>query len=269
MLKLFRSHTQLFLQRHQVSFVEHEISLMGFKRTRHANEISLNVDFLHTVNEEFVAGVWDMVFPEPKKCHQFLELILPDEWCRYFFVSFPINAQNSRDLHAACQRRFEQLYGDNVDEWNLCVDWQFQTSNLVCAIPKYLDTALHVQAKKRGQVLLKIESNFIHQWNRCAPSLTNDTMVIVFNQDGFLMALNGKNGLQDLRQYEVSVENRHPLYLRSCIDQENLRSTNERAQKLVLMGEVWSELIYVATKHEHYWIVQCEQLDAIEELKCA
>lgn len=91
---------------------------------------------------------------------------LADNLVRYFIVTPPGNSARMQDLHAAAAVRFQVLYGEPVQAWQLVADWQVTAPFLACAVSRRITTALqHAVSAERG-CLVSVTPNFVAAWNR-------------------------------------------------------------------------------------------------------
>jgi hypothetical protein len=90
---------------------------------------------------------------------------LGDELVRYFIVTPPANAARLEDLHAAAAVRFQTLYGDTAEAWQVTADWQAGEPFLACAVRRNVLTALRQGIAQGGGCLVAVTPCFVDAWN--------------------------------------------------------------------------------------------------------
>ena len=94
-----------------------------------------------------------------------LEVVMTDEWVRYFMVTPAKNSGSMDDLHASAMMRFKNLYGDRLNDWHIEADWDSTCTFLACALPIKLLIRLQQIAEKSKLTLTLLTPNFISLWN--------------------------------------------------------------------------------------------------------
>lgn len=95
------------------------------------------------------------------------QMVLADGLLRYFIVDRPAGARNPKEVELATALRFEDLFGEPANDWDLRVDLQPFTSNyLACASRKHLLLDLHQQCQQAGIVVHGVTPFAIAEWNR-------------------------------------------------------------------------------------------------------
>ncbi|MGZ3240049.1 MAG: hypothetical protein ACXWIN_04135 [Burkholderiaceae bacterium] len=95
-----------------------------------------------------------------------VSVVVADQWTRMFMVNPPQNSGGLQDCKAAAAMRFQQLYGESLDSWQLRADWQTQHAFLACALPTALLTSLQQIARDDRLTLLSVTPQFIATWNQ-------------------------------------------------------------------------------------------------------
>ncbi|MBI1891577.1 MAG: hypothetical protein HYS18_13075 [Burkholderiales bacterium] len=93
-------------------------------------------------------------------------IILADQWTRMFMVTPPQNASSLDDCRAAAMRRFQDLYGESPNGWQMHADWDAQHPFLACAMPDSVLSSLKQLAAEFRWTLLTVVPQFIAAWNR-------------------------------------------------------------------------------------------------------
>jgi hypothetical protein len=98
-------------------------------------------------------------------------IIVADAWVRYFMVTPPHNTQRIADCRAAAEMRFQTLYGDAHDGWQIIADWDARRPFLACAMPRALLAAQQQAASACKLRLLGITPHFVAAWNQARRQL--------------------------------------------------------------------------------------------------
>lgn len=78
----------------------------------------------------------------PKGSLPISEVVIDDEWCRFFMVTAPANASKLGDLEFAASQRFESLFEEAPGDWTIVGDWRVGGRFMACALCKPLLEAL-------------------------------------------------------------------------------------------------------------------------------
>lgn len=89
-----------------------------------------------------------------------LQVIVADNWARYFLLDPPAGVASLRDCRLLLQARFEALYGHSAADWVLQADWQAGRAMMACALPRSLVQSL--DGCRLGQLVPAL----LAQWNR-------------------------------------------------------------------------------------------------------
>jgi hypothetical protein len=95
-----------------------------------------------------------------------LEIILDDDWCRLWSVTPPADASRMSDLRAATAFRFQRLYGEPPDAWQVQADWRAHQTFFAAALPSRLHEQLHSVTERHQLALVKMQPHFVVVWNR-------------------------------------------------------------------------------------------------------
>ncbi len=208
LIKFFCSNSQLRINREGFHLKQYQVNFFPLLRTHPSNINSHFLEWERNCEMQFDEAIfthqWQGLFGESgvakKDKNRFLDVILPDVWVRHFLVQFPENARSTNDCMAAASKRFEILYGDDVSDWCLRPDFQFNGKNLVCAIPKKLQLCLEKNANLNGQRLLSIQSNFVQLWNAKKYFRLVSGWALICSEESALLAIVDKYGWSHVRQ---------------------------------------------------------------------
>lgn len=103
-----------------------------------------------------------------------LGVVLPDATARYFMVSAPRNATRLADCAAAAGQRFQEIYGEPAQAWQIAADWDARHAFLACALPRATLDALRDVAAKRQLQIASVAPYFIAAWNRRHAAIAAD-----------------------------------------------------------------------------------------------
>lgn len=127
-----------------------------------------------SISPEAVATQLRNLLTNAKCANLPVSIVVADQWARMFMVNPPQNSGSLQDCEAAAAMRFQQLYGESLDRWQLRADWQTQHAFLACAFPTTLLTALQQIAHDYKLMLLSIAPQFIATWNQWRNHLKAD-----------------------------------------------------------------------------------------------
>jgi hypothetical protein len=102
-------------------------------------------------------------------------VIVADEWVRYFIVTPPQQVTNLQDCRTAAAMRFQSLYGEPANGWEIHADWDATSPFLACAMPAQLVNGLIAIAADFQLSLIRITPQFVASWNRWHRKLAPDT----------------------------------------------------------------------------------------------
>lgn len=95
------------------------------------------------------------------------QIVLADSMVRYFIAPLPLGARNLREIRLTAQMRFEAIFGDDANEWQVEIaPTPFATHHLACAIRMDVIESIK-QACKEARISLNSIAPFgIHEFNR-------------------------------------------------------------------------------------------------------
>lgn len=184
-------------------------------------------------------------------------VILSDDWVRLFVVTPPGNATRLQDCSAAADMRFQTLYGESMDDWNLAADWNESKPFLACAIPNLLLSMLNKVATEYSLRLIEMTPQFIASWNRWQVKIQPSIWFGSYHDTSLTLALTTKQGLCAIRTTTVPHEGlSNKQWLSDHVRREALRLNLVESPKILLSGQFpqsWKDDIDGS--------IVCQQLD--------
>jgi hypothetical protein len=95
-----------------------------------------------------------------------LTVTVSDQWARLFMVTPPHNSGRLQDFQGAAAMRFQSLYGEGIDDWQLVADWHTRKPFLACALPHSLLETLRQAALHSKLHLMSVKPQFALVWNK-------------------------------------------------------------------------------------------------------
>jgi hypothetical protein len=167
-------------------------------------------------------------------------IILDDSWVRYFMVAPPKNASSMDDCSAAVNMKFNHLYGESPQTWQINAAWDAKESFLACALPRSLLTALQQAAQVQKLNLLHITPHFIACWNKWQSEQKNGNAWFGVVHGGQLsLGAIHQGRLKSIRRSRFT--NSHwedKQYLPTHLQREALRLSLPIPSQLVLCGDM-------------------------------
>lgn len=106
-----------------------------------------------------------------------VKTIIGDDLVRYFMVTPPTGCGRLLDLRGAADARFQALYGESVEPWQLMADWRIGQPFLACAIPRRLIDALRQTVAAQRSTLVSLVPAFVVAWDRSHRDVSADSWV--------------------------------------------------------------------------------------------
>ena len=100
-----------------------------------------------------------------------VSFVLADELVRMWQVAPPQSASRLDDLEAAAALRFQALYGESAQQWNISGDWNASAPFLACAMARPLLSVLEQGTAEHGMRIVEIVPQFVAAWNLARSSL--------------------------------------------------------------------------------------------------
>lgn len=182
-------------------------------------------------------------------------VILADEWVRMFIVTPPRNAVRLKDYQAAAAMRFQALYGEAMNDWQLEADWDTRWPFLACAMPQAMLVALNATAAKHQLTMTQIEPQFVTAWNRWCSVLKSHAWFGLVQGNMLTLGVIGEQRLCAVRAAAIPAD-AEEQWLYEYIKREALLLSLAVPRRLQLCGAL-----------PHHWTVRsnlpltCEQLE--------
>jgi len=77
-----------------------------------------------------------------KAAKRSIDIVVPDLWVRSFVTTPASNATSFQDIQSISRLRFETLFDEPANAWQIEADWQIDNPFLCCAIPVAMKAAL-------------------------------------------------------------------------------------------------------------------------------
>lgn len=168
-----------------------------------------------------------------------LSIIVDDRWARYFLVTPPKNLSHFDDCAAATRMRFQALYGEAVDEWQIEADFSADQPFLACALPKALLHGLQQLASEYKSPLLGLNPHFIASFNRWHRAIHSQAWFGLVHQDHLTLAAIEQGRLQAVRTSHLAHADWHDLpFVARHIEREALRLNLAAPTRLQLVGRL-------------------------------
>lgn len=163
-----------------------------------------------------------------------------DAATRYFMVTPPHNASRIADCAAAAGQRFQEIYGEAPQAWEITADWDARLPFLACAAPRALLDALRIAEAGRSDGLTTITPRFVADWNayRAPRQTLAGTFWFATLHDAVLtIAIAENRRLRALRTLAVPTEATSDAgWLAQQLTREALRLDLAAPQGLVVCG---------------------------------
>lgn len=163
-------------------------------------------------------------------------IVLADDWVRFFMVAPPNNAKRLLDCQAAAHMRFQSLYDEPMNDWQLEADWQPSRPFLACAIPRALLNALHQTALQQRLTLIQIVPQFVAAFNGWRQRLKPDAWFGVVHENGLMLAANHNRHLSSVRAAAVPIGSSLQNWLPEHVAREALRFNLAPPTRIQLCG---------------------------------
>ncbi|HTD05060.1 hypothetical protein [Undibacterium sp.] len=152
-----------------------------------------------------------------------VHLVLSDGWVRLFLVTPPLNARSLQDCRAAAAMRFQALYGESADHWQLEADWDAYSPFLACAMPKTQLAALHATVRAAHAHLLSITPHFIVAWNHWRKRLQRNAWFGIAQNNRFTLVAIKNRHIVAIRSTDVASSSVSVEWLNAYVQREALR----------------------------------------------
>lgn len=170
-------------------------------------------------------------------------VVLADELTRAWMVTPPPNAARLADCRAAVEARFQAVYGDELADWRLAMDWDVDAPFIACAIPNALADSLVRVAREHGLRLIGIVPHFVAAWNAGSTRLAEGEWLAVAQGRTLSLGVTAPRGrLGALRRVTIDAADRgRPGGLGRIVAREALRLGMTPPPAVRLCGDVCPE----------------------------
>jgi len=166
-------------------------------------------------------------------------IVLADEWVRLFIATPPQLAGRLLDCRASAAMRFQMLYGEPIDGWQLQADWDARHPFLACAVPLALLHALRQVAQECSLQLMSVAPHFIAAWNRWCNKLQAGAWFGVVNEHLLTVGMIDRQHLCAVRTATLPNDAcNDPHWLNAYVARESLRMNLSLPQQIQLCGQV-------------------------------
>jgi hypothetical protein len=175
-----------------------------------------------------------------------VSFVLADSWVRLFMVNPPQNSGSLQDCKAAAAMRFQQLYGESLDNWEMRADWQAQHAFLACAIPASLLTVLQQIAREYKLSVLSVLPQFIATWNQWRNNLKTDAWFGLVHDNALTIAAIDQQKICAVRTATLPEDVLDAQWLTAHLAREAMLLNLPIPKQLQLCGSVSSPSIFNA-----------------------
>ena len=186
-------------------------------------------------------------------------IVLADEWTRLFMVTPPRNVERMRDCEAAVALRFQSLYGEPCNDWNVQADHDAAHVFLACAVPRALRDTLLATCAARRLAVVAMTPQFVGSWNRWRRRLGEGAWLGVVHAGSLTLAATSGGRLAEVRRALIPPGAlRQRAWLNDQLGREALRLGLPVPRGLWVCGdapEAW------LSEGDGAWI-DCRRLDA-------
>lgn len=172
-----------------------------------------------------------------------LTIILADDLVRLFFTTPPSNATSMQDCQAAANARFQVLFGEASEAWQIKADWDAQFPFLTCAISHAVFNSIQQAAIDSDMTILSITSQFLSAWNTWCRHLPPNSWFGVVRNQCLTIGIIEQDRLLAVREIEIPLNGNNPQWINEHIQREALRFHIPAPQELKMCGN-WN----------NYWI---------------
>lgn len=162
---------------------------------------------------------------------------IADELVRYFIVTPPKNIDRLADMRAATAMRFQKLYDEKPDAWDIAGDWDTAHPFLACALPKVLLSSVRDVARQNDLKIVCIQPDFALTYNRYRKQLGMGVWLGSVQEDALCLGVFDTHRICGIRQIAVpdSVWESESA-VSSLIKREALRLALPAPRKVYLYG---------------------------------
>lgn len=170
------------------------------------------------------------------------DIVVDDDWCRFFMVKPPANADRPGDLAFAAANRFESLYDERPADWVIQADWKAAQSFVACALHRPLLVALDGSCVSRVRDVVPQTIDYCKRYLRRGQPLRQ--WLLTASAARIAVTVIEKRTVTDIHQVPVAEAFWDaPEHFLAFIESECLRLHRSPPDALVCCGDVpesWS-----------------------------
>ena len=171
------------------------------------------------------------------------EIVVSDEWCRFFIVRPPARATRPGDLTFAAEDRFKTLYDEPPREWTIRADWHATRPFLACAMYKPLLAVLDGAPLRN---VSQVVPQMVHYYARHAPGARRGrSWLVSCGPRRLTLAVTQDRACTDVHQLPVASHTRDlERSFEEFVESERLRLNQPAPDDIVLCGTIplrWRE----------------------------
>lgn len=130
-----------------------------------------------------------------------VDIVVSDAYARFWIVVPPKNASTRSDLRICTLWRFEELFGESPQGWNVQADWHATRPFVACALPLALTDAIRSAIPSRRVRIQRCVPRFIAEWQTQHRQCRHrDTWFAVSNDSTLTVALIQKQKIVYVRK---------------------------------------------------------------------
>lgn len=138
----------------------------------------LTAQIQHALGE--VARLRAEKLPHASQLAPVLRVVVSDWFARYFLVTPAQNSRRLADCEAAAYMRFQSLYGESPQSWQISAAWHASQTFLACALPVGLLAAISQAAREQQFKLLSMSPYLVANCNQLGSHLLRDGWLLLF-----------------------------------------------------------------------------------------
>jgi hypothetical protein len=230
----------------RVGFAPNGIALMktsGWLRHQTTLIAECALSSAQSVSPETVATQLRSLLTNAKCANLPISIVVADQWTRLFMVNPPQNSGSLQDCKAAAAMRFQQLYGESLDSWQLRADWQTQHAFLACALPTALLTSLQQTAHDYRLTLLSVAPQFIATWNQWRNNLKPDAWFGLVHENTLTLAAIDQQRISSVRTTTLPEDGWDAQWLTTHLAREAMLLNLPVPKQVQLCGSIPSQSV--------------------------
>jgi hypothetical protein len=233
MLERLSTRLNLALSRHSMSLVE----TAGWVRPR-GKVIGLHVSQAECSGLAHVGdGLGELLNKSGQKGRP-VHVLVADELVRFWMVEPPKNATRLADYEAAAAMRFQTLFDEPADDWQISASIDVGGAYLACAVPRALLDQVIQALARRQMPLASMAPEFVALWNCWRRDLKSGAWLGVWRGNSLSLGISRGNALGAVRQMAVPVEAAQDAgWIHTQVLREALRLDVPMPSRLSMCGE--------------------------------